>query len=131
MEAAMNATVSGAILCGSLFLFTLLSGVWLSHSGRPINGVLFTIHKLIALVTVITIGVIVYRLHQAGDIRAIVQLTAIPVTAILFLGLFVTGALLSRGMPLPQAILRIHQVAPLLALASSAATLYLVAGGKP
>jgi hypothetical protein len=127
----MNASISRTILCGSLFFFTLLSGVWLSHSGRPINGVIFTIHKLIALATVIAIGVIVYRLHQAGDIRAIVRLTAIFVTGILFLGLFVTGALLSRGMPLPQAILRIHQVAPLLALASSAVTVYLVAGGQP
>ena len=125
----MNANVSHTTLFGALFLFTLLSGVWLSHSGRPIHGAIFTLHKLIALAAAIAFGVIAYRLYQAGDLRAIVQLTALAVTGILFLGLFISGAWLSRGALPAQTVLRIHQIAPLLALVSSAATLYRLASG--
>jgi hypothetical protein len=49
----MNIPVTKIIICGLLFLLTLASGVWVSHSGKPINVVIFTIHKLIALATVI------------------------------------------------------------------------------
>ena len=45
----MNTTATKLIIAGLLFVFTLLSGVWVSHSGKPINTVIFTIHKLIAL----------------------------------------------------------------------------------
>lgn len=125
----MNVNVSQTALFGALFLFTLLSGVWLSHSGRPLPGVLFTVHKLIAVAAAIAFGVIVYRLYQAGDLRAIVQLTALAVTGILFLGLFISGAWLSRGELPAQTVLWIHQIAPLLALVSSAATLVRLASG--
>jgi hypothetical protein len=46
------------------------------------------------------------------------------------MALFITGALLSRNTSLPVVILRIHQVAPLLALISSTITLCLFASGK-
>lgn len=127
----MNATATKLIVAGLLFLFTLVSGIWLSHSGKPLNVVIFTIHKLIALATVIVIAVSVYHLYRAVDIRAFVEPIVIAVTGLLFLALFISGALLSRNVPLPEAILRVHQVAPLLALVSSTITAYLLVSGKP
>lgn len=126
----MNTITTRPVVAGLLFLFTLLSGVWLSHSGKPLNVVIFTIHKLIALATVIVIAVNVYHPYRAVDIRAFVGLVVIAVTGLLFIALFVSGALLSRGNPLPEAILRIHQVAPLLALVSSTITIYLLVSSK-
>ena len=38
---------------GLLFLFTIGTGIWLSNSGKPYNTLIFNIHKLIALGTVI------------------------------------------------------------------------------
>ena len=126
----MNATTTKLILAGLLFLFALLSGIWVSHSGKPINVVIFTIHKLIALATVIVIAMSVYDLYKALDLRTFIELAVIVSTGLLFLALFITGALLSRNIPLPTAILRIHQVAPMLALVSSTITIYLLVSSK-
>lgn len=126
----MNTTATKLILAGLLFLFALLSGVWVSHSGKPINVVIFTIHKLIALTTVIVIAMSVYNLYKALDLRTFIELAVIVSTGLLFLALFITGALLSRNSPLPAAILRIHQVAPMLALVSSTITIYLLVSSK-
>lgn len=126
----MNATASKLIIAGLLFVFTLLSGIWVSHSGKPINTVIFTIHKLIALATAIVIGISVYTLFKALDQRMSIVLAGMVITGLLFVALFITGALLSRNTPLPVAILRIHQVAPLLALVSTTITIYLSTSGK-
>jgi len=34
---------------GLFFLFIFLSGIWLSRSGKPLNGLILNIHKLISL----------------------------------------------------------------------------------
>jgi hypothetical protein len=126
----MNISVTRIIICGLLFLLTLASGVWVSHSGKPINVVIFTIHKLIALATVIVVATTVYNAHREMPIKELIELATIAVTVLLFIALFITGALLSRNSPMPAAILRIHQVAPLLALVSSTITTYLLVSGK-
>ena len=126
----MSNIVSRPAIAGLLLLFTLASGVWLSHAGKPLNVVIFTIHKLIALATVIVIVVNVYHLYRAVDTRAPVELVVIAFTGLLFIALFITGALLSRSNALPVVILRIHQVAPLLALVCSTVTMYLLVGSK-
>jgi hypothetical protein len=125
----MSAIASRIIICGLLFLFTLLSGLWVSNSRKPLNVVVFTIHKLIALVTMIIIAVNVYQLYRPMDNRAFVILVVIAVTSLLFLALIISGALLSLGKPAPKAILRVHQISPLLALAFSTMTIYLLVSG--
>jgi hypothetical protein len=62
--------------------------------------------------------------------KEVIELATIAVTALLFIALFITGALLSRNSPMPAAILKIHQVAPLLALVSSTITTYLLVSNK-
>jgi hypothetical protein len=126
----MNISATRIMICGLLFLFTLASGVWVSHSGKPINVAIFTIHKLIALATVIVIATTFYNVHRAMHITELIKMAAIAVTALLLIALFITGAMLSRNNPMPAAILRIHQVVPLLALVSSTITTYLLVSGK-
>jgi hypothetical protein len=79
---------------------------------------------------VIVTGAYVYQLYGAVDIRTFVDQAVIAVTGLLFIALFISGALLSLGKPLPGAILRIHQVAPLLALAFSAMTITLLVSSR-
>lgn len=121
----MNTTTSKIIICGSLFFFTLLSGVALSRAGRPLNTVIFTVHKLVALTTVIVISTNIYKLSRTVDTQT-VALAVISVTALLFLALFVSGALLSFERSIPQAALRVHQVLPLLALVAASSAIYLL-----
>jgi hypothetical protein len=128
-ETEMSATASKVMVCGLLLLFTLIFGVWLSHLGKPLNTVIFTIHKLLALATVITIAVSVHDLTRDRGVRAS-GLVVIAVTGLLFLALFVSGALLSLEETVLQAILRVHQVVPLLALVASMVSIYLLASSK-
>ena len=126
----MSILTSKTVICGFLILLTLTSGVWLSHSGKPYNSMIFTVHKLIALATVIIIGVNVYHLFRTIDGNTLIALSVIAVSGLLFLALFISGALLSLEISVPEAILKIHQVAPLLALVSSTVTIYLLAASK-
>jgi hypothetical protein len=50
------------------------------------------------------------------------------VTGLCFLGTVASGGVPSSDKPLPGAVLRVHQILPVLATLSSAVTLYLVLG---
>ena len=125
----MSTSVSRIVVTGLLFLFTLVFGIWLSNAGKPYNSVLFNIHKLIALGSVIFIAVTVHQLRASVGIQTL-TIGAIAITGLLFLALFVSGALLSIGKPDHVAILTIHRVAPLLAVIFTALTLYLLISSK-
>lgn len=123
-------TVSSRLAtAGVLFLLTLLSGVWLSNSGKPLNTLIFTVHKLIALGALIFTGVTVYQLIRAGGATPL-QLGATIVSGLLFVCLFVTGALLSLGKPANEVVLTLHRVAPLMEVAAAGLAIYLLAGAR-
>ena len=116
------------MIVGLCVLFTLLSGVWLSHLGRPLNVPVFTIHKLIALGTVILLSAAIHQLRRNGALNA-PSTIAVIVTGLLVLSLFVSGALLSTGRQAGLALLTVHRVAPLLAAISAASAISLLAYG--
>jgi len=110
---------------GLFFLFIFLSGIWLSRSGKPLNGVILNIHKLIGLAAGVLIIITLYRVNQAAALDA-VEWAAVVVTGLLFVGTVVFGGLLSTGKPMPAAILRMHQVMSVVTvLATAGMFLYL------
>jgi hypothetical protein len=125
----MGISQTRIVVIGLLSLFTLLSGIWLSNSGKPLNVTIFTIHKLIALATVISLAVTLYRSRAGTAIHALVW-GAILVTGLLFLTLFITGALLSIVQPTNPVILTIHRIAPLLVVIATTVTVYLMADSR-
>jgi hypothetical protein len=127
----MEMITSKLIAAGILFLLTLISGVILSRSGRPLNIGLVTIHKLIAVGTVVLVGMAVYQLYKTADGKVIIEMSFMIITGILFLALIATGALLTREeMQLPEVVLKLHQAAPFLALISSSINIYLLVRGR-
>jgi hypothetical protein len=122
----MSTLGSRLVLTGSLLFLTLGSGVWLNHLGKPYPSLVFTIHKLISLATIITTAVTINYLHQLVTVRPVIEVSAIVVTGLLFLCLLISGGLLSIGKTLPGLVLRIHQAAPLLAVISTVSTFYLL-----
>lgn len=131
----MSAVLSGFGGYVGMFVVTLLSGILLSHLGQPYNSLIFTIHKLIAVATLILVARYVYKLNQAIDVSSFIGPGALLVTGLLFVALIISGALLSlQGgallslqAPLLQTIHTIHQVTPMLALISAGLTVYLLA----
>jgi hypothetical protein len=119
----MNASVSRTVFIGVLFLLTLAFGIWLSHAGKPYSSLLFNIHKLIALGAVIVTALTVYQARAAVTIGSF-TLIAVVATGLLFVALFVSGALLSIGQPDSAAILIVHRVAPWLVIITAALTMY-------
>ena len=127
----MNTITSKLVVAGILFLFTLISGVIVSHSSRPLNIGLVTLHKLIAAGTVVLIGMAVNQLYKTVEGKAVVEIGLMVISALLFLALIATGALLTREeMQLPDLVLNIHKVVPMLALISSTLIIFLVSRGQ-
>ena len=110
---------------GLLYLLIFASGFWLSRTGRPFNGVILTIHKLISLAALAFLVITTIRLHPLATLGAL-ELVAPAITGLLFLGTIVTGGLLSTDQRMPAAILTMHRITPFLTVLSTAVTLYLL-----
>ena len=127
----MDTIASKLIGAGILFLLTLISGMILHHSGRPLNIGLVTLHKLIAVGTAVLVGMVINQLYKTVDGKVFIEIVLTVISALLLLALIATGALLTREeMQLPELVLNIHKVAPLLALISSTLTIFLLSRGQ-
>ena len=110
-------------------VLTLISGTLLSFLGRPLNSLVFTIHKLSAVAAIILIGLSARNLIKIGDVHML-YLFVTALAGLLLLALVISGALLSFERPVPQLPLRIHQLLPVLALAASILSIYLFASNR-
>jgi hypothetical protein len=97
---------------GLLSVLTLVFGFWLSHAGKPYNGILFNVHKLIALGAVV---LAVFQLTKIPNLLTPVSLVAVGLVlaALSVIALFVSGALMSAGKLDYALMLTIHRIAPL------------------
>lgn len=111
-------------IAGSALVIVVLSGLWLSHRGRPLSTLLLTIHKLIAVGILVYLTITLYRMHQASPLTTLIIALGC-VTLVFFLGLIATGGFLSAARPMPAFVLRIHQILPGLVVIATGATLYL------
>jgi hypothetical protein len=112
---------------GIVFLVTLVFGVWLSKLGKPYNGILFNIHKLMALGTVIITTMQIYKILAVVETINLVIVFAV-LAAFCVISLFVTGAFMSLGKLNYEINLAIHRISPILATFSMAVVIYLLAG---
>jgi uncharacterized membrane protein YhiD involved in acid resistance len=122
----MNPTFR-AIIVGLGLVLIFATGIWLSRKGRPLNVGISTIHKLIGLATGVFLLVTIYQRSRAVPLSA-PEWAAIVVTGLCFLGTVISGAILSSDEPKPVAVLRVHQIVPVLTVISTGATLYLLHG---
>ena len=118
-------TASKFIIPGILFILTLAAGFWLSRFGRPLNVLIFTLHKLVALAAVVVTALQVYGMLQSTLVQAL-PISLIVLTGLCVLALFASGALLSAARPVSATLLTIHKVAPFLAVLSLATLVYLL-----
>ena len=117
------------IVTGILVICAIISGIWLSKLGRPLNLVIFNFHKIISLLALISTAITIYHLQKNAELRNL-EIILIIVTALVFLIAFVTGALLSFDKPVNNTILAVHKVTPFLIVASGTLIIYMMARGK-
>jgi hypothetical protein len=114
-------------LPGIVFLVTLAFGVWLSKLGKPYNGILFNIHKLMALGAVVTATMQVYKIFTVAKASTLV-IVLVVLVVLCVVSLFATGAFMSVGKFKYEIILAIHRISPILATISAVAIIYLLVG---
>ena len=91
-----------------LFLLTLAFGFWLSKVGKPYNGALFNVHKLIALGAVVFA---VIQISKTGVVGLPLLLVAFIAVGLCVVALFASGALMSIGKLDYTLTLTIHRIA--------------------
>lgn len=100
------------VIIGLLFLFTLITGILLSNYGRPLHNILFNIHKLIALISVIYIAIIIRNMMINIDVKN--SFILLIIFSVLSIVVFVTGSLLSPDRPANDLLLLIHNISMIL-----------------
>lgn len=108
------------------FLLAVATGVWLSHTGRPLSAALLAVHKLLAVGTVILALRAVYPFH-VNAVAAALGPAALVIAVLLVVSLFASGAVLSGAKPVRTAVLSLHEVAALLAAVLAVLATYLFA----
>jgi len=112
---------------GIVFLLTLVFGFWLSNSGKPYNGILFNIHKLIALGAVVATAMQIYNIFKVMGSQSPIVILVI-LAAICVVALFASGAFLSIGNLNYQLMKTIHNIAPVLMVNAMALTIHFLSG---
>lgn len=121
----MGSNPVNIVLIGIFFLIIFFSGFWLRRAGKPYPGVIFNLHKLIALGTAVFLFLLIKRSHQAEPLDQ-ARLITFVFLAIFFMMLVVTGGLSSLEKPAPKAVSIVHKVFPYITFVSSAVMLYLL-----
>ena len=115
------------IALGIVFLLTLVFGFWLNNSGKPYNGILFNIHKLIALGAVVATAMQIYNIFKVMGSQSPIVILVI-LAAICVVALFASGAFLSIGNLNYQLMKTIHNIAPVLMVNAMALTIHFLSG---
>lgn len=100
------------IIIGVLSLITITIGFILHNLGRPLNTLIFTIHKLSAVAIIILLGMVIFNSFKISGIDLLILL--ISTLIILSLAaLLVSGALLSinKFSNIIPTLLIIHNIA--------------------
>lgn len=120
-------TTSKYIVPGILFLFTFTFGFWLSRLGKPYNGLVFNLHKLVALAAVVFIVIQTYNQIKGVGIQPVFLVLA-AVCILCIIALFATGALMSIGNLPYTPLLTIHKVALVVLPLAAMGMVYVLAG---
>lgn len=113
------------IIPGILFLVTIGFGFWVSQTGKPYPGLLFNIHKLIALGAAVITGIRIIKLDPLLTFpAAVIALTALSVLSVI--AMFATGAMMSIQDRVRRTPKLIHQVSAIIITGSMLLALYVL-----
>jgi hypothetical protein len=112
----------------ALFALKFVSGIWLTRAGRPFNGILLTVHKIISLLTVVLIGLTLARLRQGIGLSA-VEIAVVAFCGLLWLLTIASGGWVSADRVVPAFLTAAHRVLPFLTVLATGIVGYLVVWG--
>jgi hypothetical protein len=118
------AVMQNLIVLGLLFLAAIVTGIWLSRLGKPLNPALSGVHKFLALACVIFAAIRIY--HAAKLIEpSTTHFAVIAVLAISMVALIASGSVLMVPKLASAAWLAVHRIATVSGAAAFVFTLRL------
>ena len=117
------------VIAEVLYFMAIASGIWLSHTGKPLNPAILIIHVFFGLGTVIFTSFVLWNLLQAQAMTTGILVLSISLAA-LILGLVASGILLSFDRGNNNQILRTHNITTILGIIVSSITIYLLTGSS-
>ena len=116
---------SRCFISGTLFVLIIIMGFVTQGMGRPLNAIVFTVHKVMALAFVVYMVTNVIDCLKNAQTNALMW-TMIVVSGLLVIALFATGAMLSFEKPAAKAIHILHAILPI-PLVISIVSIYIAA----
>lgn len=115
---------------GLCCVVVFLSGFGLSEAGKPYGTLIFSVHKLVAMAGLISLGVATVRSHRLAKLSAPVWFSVV-VSGMLFLSTIATGSLLSIGKAMPAIVRSLHQTTPYLTALATGVSWLVLPGATP
>ncbi len=120
----MTSFETSLIIIGIIFLFIIVTGIWLKRKEPPYPSSIVNIHKLLALGTIIFLIITVYPIQKEKGIYTIDWLYII-ITLISIIAAFVTGSMLTRYNPPAKKFMKwLHSLSWVLILVFSGIIVY-------
>jgi len=108
-----------------LFLIIIGFGLWVRKVEKPYNGLLFNIHKLIALGAVILTAIRIFKLDPFVTFPNM-EILLIALAVLGVIGMFTTGVIMSIKDEVPNAALLVHRILPTVVFISVSISIYLI-----
>jgi hypothetical protein len=112
-----------------LYFLAIASGIWLSHTGKPLNPAILIIHLFFGMGAVIFTSFVFWNLVQEQTITTGILVLSICLAA-LILGLVASGILLTFDRGNNNQILRTHNITTILGIIVSSITIYLLSSNS-
>lgn len=113
------------ILIGIFYIVMIITGLLLSKRGRPLNTILFTIHKITAVLAIILTIMLAHKMQKEIAINP-GEISVVAIAGICLAMTFISGALLSFDKLVHPVTSTIHKIFPYLSILSAAITFYLL-----
>jgi len=106
------------------FFVIFVSGFLMSRSGKPFNGLVASIHKLLSLATVVFLVLLLMQINHLARL-GMVEWVICAVAVLLIVAAIASGSVMMAVESAPAAHLT-HRIVPYLALISTAAAFWLL-----
>jgi hypothetical protein len=120
----MNPTLK-IIGIGLFYLLTIVTGIIMHKKGRPFKPLMSMLHKLIALFVLI-VSILLVRDAFILEAPTLITIVLFSISMLLFIVLFVSGAMLSSDKEPASVVLVLHDVATYLAPITLGITFFLL-----
>lgn len=108
-------------------LVVVATGIRLAGSRWPFSALLLTVHKLVALVATVALGVFTYRAARATPLTG-VELAIVVTTGLLAIASFASGGVISASAAAPGWAHRVHRAGTWITAGSMAALFVWIVG---